>query len=197
MMYSTLKPLILASNSPRRKQFLEEAGLDFEVNVAHIDEMVLAEEKPEIYVKRMAETKGRAVGIKARDKWIVAADTIVVIDGKILGKPDDIEDAVEMLLLLAGREHQVMTSFYLGNVVENVGMVQVVTTKVLFAGFSRQVAEGYVATGEPMDKAGAYGIQGIGGSLVESISGSYSNVVGLPMVELLQCLARQSIIKDG
>lgn len=193
-MYVSEKTIILASNSPRRKQFLTDCGLAFSVKGAEIDESPLPDEKPGDYVQRMALSKGRKVAENNPKALIIAADTIVVCDNKILGKPVDEYDAVKMLERLSGCSHQVMTAFYVGNRSESVEEVEVVSTEVYFADLSAATIASYVATGEPMDKAGSYGIQGVGGQLVTKISGSYTNVVGLPMAELLAVLRQYSVI---
>lgn len=193
-MFVSRKPMILASNSPRRKAFLQDAGLDFTVEAASIDESVHAFEKPEQYVKRMAVAKGEKLSSLYPDEWIVAADTIVVCDEKILGKPEDEKQAEDMLSSLSGQSHFVFTAFYVGCGVEKITTVEMVRTEVTFSDLSPELIRAYVTTGEPMDKAGAYGIQGLGGNLVKKVTGSYTNVVGLPMAELLEVLKKYSVI---
>ncbi len=185
--------LILASASPRRRELLDQLRLQYRVEPAHIDENALPGETPQHYVERIATAKAATVAALACSDGlpVLAADTTVVLDGDILGKPADAVAAVEMLLQLGGREHQVMTAVSLcdGVVTETLR----VQTTVRFLPLQRELCEAYVATGEPMDKAGAYGIQGLGGALVCAIEGSYSNVVGLPLSETWQLLKRHRI----
>ncbi|MEE4165222.1 MAG: nucleoside triphosphate pyrophosphatase [Desulfocapsaceae bacterium] len=193
-MYQTRKPLILASRSPRRKKFLETLGLSFQITAADIEESRVELETPETFVERMAREKALAVGRLYPDAWILAADTIVSIDDTIFAKPQSKAGAIDMLLMLAGREHRVMTASCLFNQESAVEVVERACTTVRFSPFTERVARAYVQTGEPLDKAGGYGIQGRGGALVESICGSYSNVVGLPLAETLALLQRFDVI---
>ena len=167
--------IVLASASPRRADLLRAAGIEFEVIAADIDERVLAGESPEAYVRRLAEEKAKAVAPRAGGRPVLAADTVVVIDGAILGKPADAADARRMLQLLSGRSHAVLTAVCLNSV------SRVEITAVEFDRLSPDEIDWYVASGEPMDKAGAYAIQGLASRFVISITGSYSNVVGLPV----------------
>lgn len=186
--------LILASGSPRRKAFLEELGLDFTVVAANIDESPLENEAPGDFVMRAARDKGLVIADQYPDSWVLAADTIVVLGGAILGKPDNIAEAERILLRLAGKGHEVLTGFFLLNSGKGIEVGRVVTTEVVFTSFSEKVARAYVATREPLDKAGAYGIQGQGGCFVKRINGSYSNVVGLPLAELVSELLRHGVV---
>ncbi len=170
-------PLILASASPRRSELLRAAGIEFMVRVADIDETVLPGESPGDYVRRLASEKAQAVA-QAGD-MVLGADTTVVIGGEIAGKPVDAEDARRMLKLLSGQWHEVLTGVSLirsGQIISEVAV-----TRVKFVELADAEIDWYVATGEPMDKAGAYGIQGYASRFVESIEGNYSNVVGLPV----------------
>ncbi len=187
-MFRTLKPLVLASTSPRRQAYFTDLGLEFTVCVAEIDERAMAGEDPEAVVLRLAGEKAAAVRNLHPASWVVAADTVVVIDGRLLGKPRDSEEAVAMLLSLAGREHHVLTGFCVTCGRENARVLQAVASEVRFAAFGPEVARAYAETGEPLDKAGAYGIQGKGAFLVERVSGSYSNIVGMPLHEVLSVL---------
>lgn len=175
--------LTLASASPRRRMMLEPLGYTLDVRPADIDETPRPGEAPEAYALRLAQEK-----LAGAPSPAVAADTVVHLDGEIFGKPQDAEDAARMLRALSGREHLVTSAFALR--VEDAVVSQAVTTRVRFRALREAEIRGYVATGEPMDKAGAYGIQGVGGFLVATIDGSYSNVVGLPLAELLDALHR-------
>ena len=154
-------------------------------------------ETPREFVLRAARDKAGAVAAGNNEAWVLGADTVVVCDNMILGKPRDAGHAAEILQTLSGRSHLVHTGFCLQNEKEGVAVSRVVTTEVFFSPFSREIAAGYVATGEPLDKAGAYGIQGCGGFLVEKINGSYSNVVGLPLAEVVEELLRHRVITPG
>lgn len=196
-MYSNLEPIILASASPRRQRYLKEMGLIFTVQTAFVDEQPFADETPEGFVGRMAQEKAAAISRKFPDSWIISGDTVVCLGEAILGKPVDDRDAVTQLMALSGREHYVRTGFCVAHRAGGVSRVQVVSTKVLFAEFSREVALAYVATGESLDKAGSYGIQGKGIFLVKAIEGSYSNVVGLPLYELMAVLLAHKVIQPA
>jgi septum formation protein len=174
------KRLILASGSPRRAELLEQIHLDFEVSLPDVDETPLADETAETYVLRMARSKAEAVHPEP-DSVVLAADTVVVLDGRILGKPTGREEGIAMLRALGGREHLVLTAIA-GRSLEAEAS-ELVSTRVRFVPVDETLAEAYWATGEGVDKAGSYGIQGIGGILAESITGSYSAVVGLPLPE--------------
>ncbi|MBM3775755.1 MAG: septum formation inhibitor Maf [Acidobacteria bacterium] len=167
--------LVLASESPRRAEILERAGIRFLARPARVDETPLAGEKAEDYVRRVAEAKCIAVD----GEVVLAADTVVVIDGKILGKPRDAADARRMLELLSGRRHEVLT----GIAIRRGGLLttDVAVTAVWFASLTPHEIADYVASGEPMDKAGAYAIQGLASKFIERIDGCYTNVVGLPV----------------
>lgn len=178
--------IILASQSPRRKQLLSHIVSDFTVQAADIDESVIADESPSSYVSRLAEQKAQHIFNQHQEAVVIGSDTSVIIDNRILGKPTDLDDCASMLNLLSQREHQVLTAFTVKS--KNQTITKVVTTQVLFRAISQQDIEDYWNTGEPQDKAGAYAIQGIGGKFVKSINGSVSSVVGLPLVELEQAL---------
>ena len=177
--------LILASASPRRAEILRNAGFEFDVHPAHLDETRLPGESPEDYVRRLADAKARSaaeqIGRKHTRAIIIGADTAVVVAGKLLGKPNGVEDAKRMLRLLSGRTHEVLTGVAALRVPEGSSALHVETTRVTFLELSDSDIENYVATGEPFDKAGAYGIQGIGGKFVREIEGCYFNVMGLPL----------------
>jgi septum formation protein len=194
-MYRNREPIILASESPRRQQFLMEMGLDFSIRSAFVDELPAENEGPEDFVRRMAWEKAAAVSTMFPESWVISGDTVVCLGNRILGKPADKEEAVALLLLLSGREHSVKTGFCVSHGTRGVKIVRSVTTRVCFSDYSEAVAHAYVATGESLDKAGAYGIQGRGGLLVKTIAGSYSNVVGLPLHELMEVLEENGIIE--
>jgi septum formation protein len=177
--------LLLASGSSRRRELLEQIGVHYHCASMDIDETVLENEAPGDYVLRLARDKAQA-GLEVEPESVVlAADTSVVVDGHILGKPDNAQDAQAMLRQLSGKAHQVLTAIAVAKRIQGkVKMVaQVVTTQVFFSELTDQQILQYIKTGEPMDKAGAYGIQGKAALFVERIEGSYSNVVGLPLAE--------------
>jgi septum formation protein len=186
--------LILASESPRRYELLKQVGLDFEVVPSNLCEDFVQAESPRDHVIRLAEAKAREVANKYPDGWVVGADTIVCINGSILGKPKGREEAVEMLRRLSGREHRVWTGFSVCHSERGESDKEVVQTAVRMKPLTSAEIEWYVHTGEPLDKAGGYAIQGIGSFMVESIQGSYTNVVGLPLCELIQMLTRLGAI---
>ena len=190
----TIGKLILASASPRRKSLLQELGLDFEIIEAQVEEKPVAGESPQDFVMRAACDKAGDVARENVASWVLGADTVVVHGGRILGKPGDAEEALSVLQTLAGQKHLVHTGFCLMNGKDDVLISRVVTTEVWFYPFSRDIAAAYVATGESLDKAGSYGIQGSGGFLVERINGSYSNVVGLPLAEVVEELLRYKVV---
>lgn len=172
--------LVLASASPRRRELLAALGLDFEVRPVDLDETPLPGEAPPDYVTRLALAKASAR--VAPGEWVLAADTVVVIDGALLGKPAGPDEAREMLARLAGREHEVFTGVAVLHDGEPRRVAAAVErTAVRMASLSSAEIDWYVATGEPMDKAGAYAVQGLGALLVEAVFGNYTNVVGLPL----------------
>jgi len=176
-------PLVLASASPRRRALLEQLGIPLRIDPAHLDENVRAGEPAERYVLRLAREKAEAVQVRHPNVKVLAADTSVVLDGEVLGKPATTDEALEMLRRLSGRRHQVMTAVAVAGAGE-----RLITAAVTFAPADEAALRWYVSTGEPMDKAGAYAVQGIGGFLVERIEGSHSAVVGLPLVETVALL---------
>ncbi|MDL2298416.1 Maf family protein [Synergistaceae bacterium OttesenSCG-928-D05] len=178
---------ILASGSPRRRAFFEELGWDFEVQAAQVTEDVIPDEAPQDMVRRLAEAKAADVYHKNEGRWVVGADTTVVIDGKILGKPGDKEDARRMISMLQGKTHTVMTGVAVIDP-EGRGVSAVEKTDVTFRPMTEGEVTAYVDTGESMDKAGAYAIQGHGTLLVERVAGCYFNVVGLPLERLSELL---------
>lgn len=187
--------IILASGSPRRQAFFQDLGLLFRVIISDIEEIREPDESPEEYTRRLAMEKAADVSGKHPEQWIIAADTVVCCDGSILEKPMDAEDAVQMLLMLQNREHVVCSSVCLMHGDHSVTEVCSVSTSVEFWDFSEEIIRRYVETKEPLDKAGAYGIQGKGAFLVRGIKGSYSNVVGLPLVECVEMLQRHGVVR--
>ncbi len=180
--------LVLASQSPRRAELIGRLGLAFETIPADIDESRLGDETPDEHAERLSREKALTISRARPEALVVGSDTIVVVDGDVLGKPRDAAEAVEMLLRLSGREHEVHTGVAVarGDRVES-GLEKV---KVRFRPLDRATCEAYVATGEPMDKAGAYGIQGFGSAIVEGIEGDFFAVMGLPVVRMLGLIER-------
>jgi nucleoside triphosphate pyrophosphatase len=185
----TLRPVVLASASPRRRQLLAQFGFDFEVRPAHTDETPRPGEPPIRYVERVAREKAAAVARPG--ELVIAADTTVDVGGEILGKPVDDHDARRMLRRLSGRDHDVHTGVAL--VVDGRLVSTVETTAVSMTAISEGQIDWYVATGEPGDKAGGYALQGIGGIFVTSVVGSVSNVVGLPLSVLVRLCGDQEV----
>ena len=185
-------PIVLASASPRRQELLKNAGIELVVKPANITEVRQQNEAPRAFAERMAREKARAVGAEMSDEYVLGADTIVVVDDLVLGKPEDKQDAARMLRLLLGRKHQVITGVCLkGSHFED---VRSETTTVHFSVLSDHDIRDYIATGEPMDKAGAYAIQGMASPWISKIEGDYSNVVGLPVALVLQMLREHRVI---
>jgi septum formation protein len=180
--------LILASQSPRRAQLLEMLGLRFEVAPADIDETYRAGEEPGAHAERLAREKAEAVAAREPDALVIGSDTVVVLEGEVLGKPRDDEDAVRMLLRLQGRTHEVAT----GAAVVAGGRTHSLLERVRvhFRAFDERTARAYVATGEPRDKAGAYGIQGFGATVVDRIEGDFFAVMGFPVARFIDLLER-------
>lgn len=184
-------PLFLASTSPRRRELLQQIGLAFSVLKVDVDESLREGERPADYVLRLAREKAQAGLMQVNDGVVVAADTTVVLDDEVLGKPASEVDAIAMWQRLSGRMHQVMTGVAVGNAqhIESV----MVSTRVHFRALSKTEMEAYWHGGEPVDKAGGYAIQGLGAIFVDAIEGSYSNVVGLPLTETAELLSRFGI----
>jgi septum formation protein len=181
--------IVLASASPRRAELLESAGIRFQVIPGHVDETPLPDERPVDHVLRLAEDKAREAARREEGDFFIGADTIVLCASEIMGKPRDAADATRMLEALAGREHQVVTGFAIYQRQRDTTHRQAVATRVFFKELSTREITAYVATGCPMDKAGAYAIQGGAAFMVRSIEGSYTNVVGLPLCEVVEALA--------
>lgn len=187
--------LILASKSPRRKELLEQAGLTVSVVPSCVDEDGIKITAPENLVKTLAEAKAREVAGAYPESWVIGADTIVLIDGEILGKPDSTETARRMIQQLNGQTHEVFTGYAIFCEAMKTCISGVEKTEVHFKNLSQQEIEWYIQTDEPYDKAGAYAIQGLGSFLVKRICGSYTNVVGLPVCEVLEHLLKRGIIE--
>ncbi len=187
-----MKKILLASNSPRRRELLSQAGIDFEVKVSDVDENI-GETDPEELVKKLSRLKAGAVYGNNKDRTVIGADTVVSIDGRILGKPTDKDDAFAMLRMLSGKTHQVFTGvtiFFPGEEPDAEPEIKTFAEKtdVTFYELTDEEIENYIETGEPMDKAGAYAIQGKGAVLVEKISGDYNTVVGLPLARTVRAV---------
>lgn len=185
LMPSSPPSLVLASASPRRQALLAQLGLAFQVDPAHVDESLRPSESPRTYVVRLAQDKAQSVAARHPDSLVLGADTTVALDGEVFGKPQDAAEARAMLARLAGRTHLVHTAVATAG---RRSAVQAVETAVRFAKATPEALAFYANSGEPLDKAGAYALQGLGGFLVESISGSHSGVIGLPLVETLALL---------
>ncbi len=188
------QPLILASQSPRRKYLLEQAGLVFKVVPSQIDENAFSYRRPATHVKKLALAKAEDIAMKNPEKWIIGADTIVFINASILEKPISKDNARVMLQQLSGKTHQVFTGFAICNYQREHVHVDYVKTNVHFKVLSDAEIEWYLKTEEPYDKAGAYAIQGLGASLIKQINGSYTNVVGLPVCEVIEHLMNAGVV---
>jgi septum formation protein len=178
--------VVLASGSPRRRQLLELIGIEHEVLPSNIDETLRPRETPRRHAERLAREKASAVATREAGKITIAADTIVVINRKVLGKPRDEDDARRMLSMLSGREHTVITAVAVARGRKLRSAVEEVRVK--FRRLRQDEIDAYIATGEPMDKAGAYGIQGFGATIVECVDGDYFSVMGLPLARLVTLL---------
>jgi septum formation protein len=190
--------LILASASPRRRALLAACSISFQVIPSTIDEQPLPNEPAEVYVRRLALAKAEAVARHHPDAVVLGADTTVTIDALLLGKPQTLDEARQMLRRLSGRQHEVLTgvavvSEKMAGGIGGRGVHEVVTSRVLMRPFTAATIEWYLATGEPRDKAGAYAVQELGAALVERVQGSYTNVVGLPLTETLALLSQFGI----
>ncbi|CAH5464769.1 Maf family protein [Serratia marcescens] len=187
--------LYLASGSPRRRELLTLLGVSFDILLTHTEEQRREGEAAEAYVRRLAQDKAKAGVALAQEDWpVLGADTIVVLNGRVLEKPRDEAHAADMLAALSGKQHQVMTAVAIAD--RHDVRCQLVVTDVTFRSLSQQDIRDYIATGEPMDKAGAYGIQGKGGCFVRTITGSYHAVVGLPLVETHELLSNFVALRD-
>ncbi|OQY19662.1 MAG: septum formation inhibitor Maf [Desulfobacteraceae bacterium 4572_35.1] len=194
---SNLPDIILASASPRRQELLASIGISFQVIPSHIEENHRAGESPSAFVLRLSEEKAAEVAQRANitGRWVIGSDTIVLCDDDIIGKPTSTQDSARMLRRLSGRSHQVLSGYAIIDRDNNTCLKRCVTTEVTFRTLTQDEIEGYIATGEPADKAGSYAIQGIGSYIVTSINGSYTNVVGLPMAHIVSDLKNLGAIK--
>jgi septum formation protein len=186
--YDAAVRLVLASNTPRRRELLHAAGFEFDVAAIDVDETRGEGEPAERYVERLAQTKARAAVRRGPDLVVVGADTVVVVGGEVLGKPRDTADAARMLRRLSGRSHEVLTGVAVARRGQMLSRVE--RTSVWFVRVSDAEIAWYLASGEPMDKAGAYAIQGRASRFIPRIDGSYSNVVGLPMAAVVELLEK-------
>ena len=192
--FTATSPIVLASGSPRRREMLSDLGLDFTVQPSTIEEPPPdSNEEPRDYVLRMAEMKTSDVAERHKGLTVLGADTIVVLDNRIMGKPKSKLDALEMLSALSGQTHQVITGFCL-IMPDGSRFTKAVSTDVDMRDSTEGELMAYIETGEPMDKAGAYAIQGIGTFLVTAIRGSYTNVVGLPLARVLETLLSLGVL---
>ena len=180
--------IILASKSPRRREILDNTKVRFSIKESKIDEIIKLNESPKETVMRLAYEKALDVAKNNKDALVIGADTIVVIDNTILGKPKNESEAFEMIKLLSGKTHYVITGFALINLALNKKIIDCEISKVTFKDLSEQCIKDYIQTKESLDKAGAYGIQGYGGLLVKNIQGDYFNIVGLPISKISDCL---------
>lgn len=192
--FTLKKPLLLASASPQRQWLLASVGIDCPAHPASIDETRLPAEKGEDYVRRLATAKAQAVAERFPASFVMAADTAVCQDERVFGKPSSPAEASRMLLSLAGETHRVLTGYCLAQKTSGLNVVDCVVSHVHFAAWDADTIAAYAACSEPLDKAGAYGIQGVGAFLVESVSGSFTNVVGLPLAEIIILFLKLGVI---
>lgn len=179
--------MILASGSPRRQEILKEVGFNFKVIVPEIEE-VSKEEEPVKKILDISRKKAMSVGEKYTNEYVLSADTVVVVDNKILGKPKNVEEAREYLSLLSGREHEVITAYTFMNIEKNIFLSDYSVSKVKFYKLDEETINWYIETGEYKDKAGAYGIQGKGRVLVENINGDFFSIMGFPVASFVNKL---------
>ncbi|MCK4487844.1 MAG: septum formation inhibitor Maf [Desulfobacterales bacterium] len=196
-MNKSLSPhsLILASRSPRRRYLLEQAGLTFSVIPSTLDESSVPVSPPENHVRMLAKAKAVEVAELYPESWVIGADTIVLTGDAVLGKPDTAVQARQMLEALSGKTHRVLTGYCICCKAAGRSFSETVETKVLFKTLSESEIDWYINTSEPYDKAGGYAVQGLGTFLVKRIEGSYTNVVGLPVCEVMEYLLREGIVK--
>lgn len=193
----TLKNIILASASPRRSELLATLGVRFDIRPSDVDESIAPGEKPDAHALRLADEKARLVASSVRNGLVIGADTIVVLDDRIFGKPQGASGAKEMLKTLSNRTHVVMTGFAIIDSFTGAELKGIEKTFVTIKALTEEEIVAYVSTGEPLDKAGAYAIQGIGSFMVTRVEGSYTNVVGLPMEKISEALLAMGLIIQG
>jgi septum formation protein len=186
--------IVLASESTRRVDILRTLGISFSIIPPDIDETKNKDETPQQFVERIAHEKAIKVGNHFPDKWVIAADTIVVLKGKVLGKPKNERDAFNMLKTLRGKWHKVITGYCVLNLLKNIIYQDIVETKVFVRHMTDDEINRYIKTSEPMGKAGSYAVQGKGGYMVKEIKGSYTNVVGLPICEIAEALLSLGVL---
>ena len=186
--------IILASKSPRRRYLLEQAGLQFSVIPSSFDENTITMTEPESYARILAESKANVIADAYPDHWVIGADTIVLIDNDILGKPRSDLEARNMLRRLSANTHRVLTGYCICCKNRDRFFSETVSTDVCFKNLSEEEIEWYIQSGEPFDKAGSYAIQGLGTFLVKRINGSYTNVVGLPVCEIVEFLINEGVL---
>ncbi len=196
-MFTALVPLILASGSPRRRDMLARLGLSFTIMVPAIDETRLRQEDPATYVRRLAALKAEAIANLHPNHCIISGDTAVIFGDHLLGKPADSKACLDMLQMLAGNQHQVLTALSVCYRPQQLNAQIICSTQVTFHPFDQRTLQAYVATAEGMDKAGGYGLQGKGAFLVQSIQGSPSCVIGLPLAELTDLLLQHHLIQPA
>lgn len=196
-MPESLQDIVLASASPRRRELLARLGIAFQVVPSHTDETPLADETPQAHVIRLSRTKAWEVASRPGQagRWFIGSDTVVVRDQVVLGKPADATEATAMLTSLSGREHCVISGYAVHDRQSARTLSAAVVTRVFFKDLTSREIEGYIASGEPFDKAGAYAIQGLGAFMVPRIEGSYTNVVGLPLCEVIAALEELGAIE--
>lgn len=193
-MYKNNKSLILASSSPRRKDLLTSLNIDFSITTKEINEDQLQGETKIDYLKRISVSKGKTIALENPNKWVLSADTLVAIDEQIFRKPQNSTDARATLSKLSNKTHSVLTAYTLQHYAEQISITKIVSTKVVFKKLKPQVIDAYIKSNEVFGKAGSYAIQGFGATLVQSIDGSYTNVVGLPISTLVDDLLDLKII---
>lgn len=193
----TQPKIVLASGSPRRREMLEKLGIDITVIPSNAPEEVLANETPEEHVVRLSIDKAKEVAERENvsGRWFIGSDTVVLLDDRILGKPADEKEAAEMLSALSGNSHTVLSGYAIIDREKREIVSDAVATEVCFRELTEEEITGYIASGEPMDKAGSYAIQGKAGVFVERISGSYNNVVGMPLCQVIEVLKRMGAVK--
>lgn len=189
--------IVLASASPRRRELLASVGINFQIFPSNIKEQRLADESPESFVLRLSHEKAAEVAGRSTisGRWFIGSDTIVLCDDQILGKPTSPQDSTRMLHMLSGRSHQVLSAYAIIDRNNNQCISRCITTAVTFRTLTQQEIEGYIASGEPADKAGSYAIQGLGAFMVTTIDGSYSSVVGLPLAQIVTDLQQLGAVE--